>query len=503
MTGLADAFGWPGDGETLDSDQFQAWQSVRAQVLGLGALELVSGDTGFVRAVSLLGQLLESRTFQPEAGEARIQVLDIREASGLEFDHAWFADLVEDRWPPAEDPDPFLPIPVQREAGCPGADPESAGQRAAIAHGRLAGSAATLVQSRPGREGETPLIASPLVAECPLPGQAPEIAPTLFGELGTPAALAGPVRDDRGPPHAGGLSPGGAGLIQRQSACPRSAFLRDRLGAGDHVFNRPGLDAAGRGSLVHRTLDLVWGRLEHSSVLGAMDDGALEELILDCIDQASRRYRTTSGCGAGFFRTQREWLLETLREWFDLERQRTRAFTVIAREQPVTLSLDGLELAFRIDRIDRFEDGSLALIDYKTGAGQSLDDWFHDRPREPQLPLYALSQDGQGHAVGVVSYARVRLGECALAGFMDPARLGGEESLGGHPGLRVVPFRGPCAGGDLSHWRRTLGALAREYLEGDARISPRNGGLCPDCPTPAFCRIPGHLPAGGREDGDA
>ena len=79
---------------------------------------------------------------------------------------------------------------------------------------------------------------------------------------------------------------------------------------------------------------------------------ALEELILECIDQAARRYRTRSGCGAGFFRIQREWLLETLCEWFGLERQRTRAFAVIGREQPVTLLLDGLELAFRIDRID-------------------------------------------------------------------------------------------------------------------------------------------------------
>ena len=123
MTGLADAFGWPGDGEALDSDQFQAWKSVREQVLGLGALELVSGNTGFARAAGLLGQLLESRTFQPEAGEARVQVLDVQEASGLEFDHVWFADLVEERWPPVDVPDPFLPIPVQREAGCPGTDP--------------------------------------------------------------------------------------------------------------------------------------------------------------------------------------------------------------------------------------------------------------------------------------------------------------------------------------------------------------------------------------------
>ncbi len=502
MTDLADALGWPGDGEALNSDQFQACKSVREQVLRLGSLELVAANTGFPRAVGLLGQLLESRTFQPEEGGARVQVLDIREASGLEFDHVWFADLVEDRWPPPEVPDPFLPIPVQREAGCPGTDPELAGQRAAIAHGRLAGSAANLVQSRPQREGEAPLIASPLVADCPRPEQAPATAPTLFSRLGNPAPRTEAVRDDQGPPHAGGPSPGGTGLIQRQSVCPRSAFLRDRLGARDHVFNRPGLDPARRGSLVHRTLYRVWDRLEHSRTLAEMDDSALEHLILECIDQASGRYRTTSGCGAGFFHAQREWLLETLREWLDLERRRTRAFTVIGREQPVTLLLDGLELTFRVDRIDRLEDGSLALIDYKTGTGQSVDDWFHDRPLEPQLPLYALSQTCRGHAVGVVSYARVRLGECALAGFLDPALLGGEEKLGDHPGLKVSPFPGSCTDGDFAHWNRTLGSLAREYLQGDTRINPRNGGVCPSCPTPAFCRMPGHLTAGGRGDGD-
>ena len=502
LTGLLDDLGWPGDDEALDSDLFQAWQSVREQVLRLGTLELVCGHTGLARAVGLLGQLLDNRTFQPEAGDARVQVLGIREAAGLEFDHTWFADLVEDRWPLPETPDPFLPVPVQREAGCPGGDPDAAGQRAAVAHARLAGSTASLVLSRAEREGDTPLIPSPLVADCPHPEQVPEAAPTLFDRLGTPAPWTGSVRDDRGPTRGEGPSPGGTGLIQRQSVCPRSAFLRDRLGAREHAFTRPGLDAGQRGTLVHRTLEGIWGRLGDSSTLKAMDDGTLERLILECIDRASAWYRSRSGCGDGFFRIQQEWLLETLREWFDLERHRTRAFTVIGREQPVILLLEGLELRFRIDRIDRFEDGSLALIDYKTGTGQSVDDWFHDRPQAPQLPLYALSQDHRDEVVGVVAHAWIRLGECVLAGCMDPDRFDGEARLGNHPGLRVAPLRSPPADGTSSHWARTLGALAREYLGGDARINPRNGGLCPDCPTPAFCRIPGNLPAGGGEAGD-
>ena len=501
ITALIDDIGWPGNGIALDSDQFQAREAIREQVLLLSGLEMVHAGTTLAHAVILLVRNLASTTFQPEAPDAAVEVLDIREAAGLHFDHVWFADLTADLWPPPGNSDPFIPISVQREAGCPGTEVSRDSGLAARQHARLAASTPSLWHSRPVRDGDTELMPSPLLRK-KLEAQAslekPDPAPTLAARIHGVRCAIETVEDNTGPPRHVGAAAGGTGLIQRQSACPRSAFLRDRLGAGDHLFNQPGLDPARRGILVHRVLDAVWRKLENSARLSETDEAALDELLRKTIAAASHPERRISGCGDAFFRTQQAWLLDTLREWFALERARAEPFEVVAREEKVELQLEGLELQFKVDRMDRFEDGSLALIDYKTGGGQSIRKWFSERPEEPQLPLYVLSQAKQ-QAVSVVAFARVRLGECVLDGLLDPDHHGISEGLGDHPGLKVSsPDRRSALRPDFAHWRdhaphwqAKLGALAGEFLAGDARINPGNGGVCPHCPTPAFCRSAG------------
>ncbi len=493
---LTGDLGWPAAGQSLDSDQFQAREAILEQVLHLATLEMVHGETGLTRAVALLGRGLAAKTFQPESPETSLEVLDIREAAGLEFDQAWFADLTGEHWPSAPTPDPFLPVGVQRDAGCPDADVTLAHALAARRHARLAASTETLVQSRPRHDGDTQLMPSPLLGNAA--GQPPtsEPAATLASRIQAVRASLDEIDDDNGPPHPGGTVSGGTGLVQRQSRCPRSAFLRDRLGAGDHAFNRPGLDPMRRGTLVHRVLDTVWRRLGDSATLAATDAAALDTLIVTSIDASSGRDRKVSGCGDAFFETQREWLRATLHEWFAIERARTAPFEVIGREEKVPLQLEGLDLSFRIDRMDRFADGSLALIDYKTGGGQSIANWFAERPGDPQLPLYVLSQAAEAIPVSVVAFARVRLGECALDGLLDPERHPDESGLGDHAGLKVnAPVKRSNIRDDYGEWtnhaprwQATLGGLAREFLSGDARIDPGNGGVCRDCSTPAFCR---------------
>ncbi len=501
ITTMIDDLGWPGKDMSLNSDQYQAREAIREQVLQLHSLEQVQGESNLPRAIALLGRALATKTFQPEAPDVSLEVLDIREAAGLRFDHVWFADLTGERWPPAPTPDPFIPVDVQRAAGCPDADVDLANALAARRHGRLAAATDDLVHSRPTHDGDAELIPSPLAGENADAASRPAPTATLALRVHASRAATDPASDDSGPPHPGGAVPGGTGLIQRQSVCPRSAFLRDRLGAGDHLFNRPGLDPARRGTLVHRVLDRVWRELGNSETLAQTESDALDAMISRAINDAGGRDRRVSGCGEKFFHIQQQWLLGTLRQWFALERARSATFEVVAREEKVALQLEALELQFKIDRIDRFSDGSLGLIDYKTGSGQSITDWFDERPREPQLPLYVLSQAGPEQPVSMVAFARVRLGECALDGLLDPERHPDASALGDHPGLKVTPpekrrnVRDGFAHWEdhKPRWRDTLGGLARDFLAGDARINPGNGGLCPDCPTPAFCRSAGDV----------
>jgi DNA helicase-2/ATP-dependent DNA helicase PcrA len=56
-------------------------------------------------------------------------------------------------------------------------------------------------------------------------------------------------------------------------------------------------------------------------------------------------------------------------------------------EQPFSLRLDELRLTGRIDRVDRHQDGSYEIIDYKTGSAKRA----AELQRDLQLGVYALA----------------------------------------------------------------------------------------------------------------
>ena len=71
-------------------------------------------------------------------------------------------------------------------------------------------------------------------------------------------------------------------------------------------------------------------------------------------------------------------------EWLGYEATRL-PFTVVETESARTIKLAGLALDLRLDRIDRLNDGSLLVIDYKTG-NVSPNAWQLPRPDDVQLP---------------------------------------------------------------------------------------------------------------------
>ena len=74
-------------------------------------------------------------------------------------------------------------------------------------------------------------------------------------------------------------------------------------------------------------------------------------------------------------------------EWLQFEAARV-AFEVAETEAGRSVSVGGLAIDLRLDRIDRLNDDSLLVIDYKTGD-VTHKSWERPRPDDVQLPLYA------------------------------------------------------------------------------------------------------------------
>ncbi len=94
--------------------------------------------------------------------------------------------------------------------------------------------------------------------------------------------------------------------------------------------------------------------------------------------------RSSPNCYALIEQERLQRLILTYIEW---EKARP-PFSVHALEQEYSLVLSGLAIRVRVDRIDQVEDKKW-VIDYKSTLPSSKP-WNDERPKEPQLLLYAL-----------------------------------------------------------------------------------------------------------------
>jgi len=239
---------------------------------------------------------------------------------------------------------------------------------------------------------------------------------------------------------------------------------------------------------LHALMAELWGSLQ---TRGRLDAIAPNELAA-AIDQAA-------GTAVAKVRNDRPGVLDgrladlecirlakIAREWLDLERTRG-GFEVVAREERRTLRAGGLEMHGRIDRMDRLDDGSHVLIDYKTGRATSKD-WLEERPDDPQMPLYAL---GATEKIAAIAYARVKTGGMKFIGIAEEAnvlpKVKAFDSWAGWPAL----------------WEKNLDALGREFAAGVAEVDPKRGlKTCKYCDLRPLCRVHERLAAIEDEDGD-
>lgn len=477
------ALGWPGDGG-LDSHEFQQHERMQRVFSELAELGKVRPKMQFVEALSRLGTLATEAVFQPRSPPAPIQILGPLEAAGMDFDAIWLLGMDDQSWPPSPHPNPLLPTALQRELQMPHASAARELAFAASLTERLAQSAASVVASHARSDAEREQRPSPLISDWS-PITATELVPHSSTVLRD--ACASVDRFEPLPAAHSGSTPteqrGGAGLLAAQANCPFSAIARFRLQA--RPLEEPSFAADGAliGSLIHELLQRVWQTLEDSENLARHDAAALQALVgplaeatLDDIgrrrpDIFTPRFRTLEAAR----------LTRLVIDWLELERERRQAFRIHALEQDQTIELDGLRLSARADRVDRLADGSLAVIDYKTGRSVSNDGWFDERLTEPQLPLYCLHGEGE---VRTALLARVRADRpgCTFVGLSaDEGFAPGVETPQNQRGETDWP-------GMLAQWQQALGELAGEIRHGRADPTP-SIQACRYCALGALCRV--------------
>jgi probable DNA repair protein len=467
FSALTEAAGFPGE-RTLDSDEFQA-QAKWHEVLGeFARLDRISKPISREEALATLQRLCRDTLFQPESAAAPIQILGVLESAGLRFDCLWVSGLTDEAWPMEARPNPFIPVALQKKAGVPQASPEASAALDRRLTEEWLAAAGEVIVSSPAKEQDRDLAPSPLITQVPEGTlELPELA--SYRDLLFKSRDLVKIEDAQGPPVSPGPVRGGTRVLADQAACPFRAFARHRLAAEPLEAPLAGPDASDRGRLLHGLMKHIWSELKGSANLHASN-------LVAVIERAAEAAVKEAGIEGRFADLERARLARLADEWLEVEKRR-RPFEIAAVEEKRSLSIAGLELEGRIDRMDRLLEGGggHVLIDYKTGYRVTPKDWAPPRPDDPQLPLYAASAP---EALCAVAFAKLRPGAMRFMG------LGKAKDL--VPNVRAAK-NWPAL---LSDWKVETEALGAAFAAGEAAVDPkRELKTCERCDLQTLCRV--------------
>ncbi len=440
---------WPGDAP-LSSEDFQLDNRWRKLLNEFARLELVIPRISGREAVARLAGLAADTLFQPESPGAVVTVLGPLEAAGLEFDALWLTGASAAEWPPGARPSALLARDLQREYRMPDATPEDGAEFSRRVLRRIVRSAPQCTLSYPAMIGDAAQLPTRLVQGIePEPGgHDPGWFATRYagaGDFEMPAERVPAVRP-------GERVGGGAGVIGLQAEDPFAAFVRGRLNARQLEPYTRGIAPNVRGSLIHTALARLYTGVPDSSALRAWTG---EERRMRITDAVTRAYGRDAHFGDDVLRAllqiEKSRTVALLEKVIELDVQR-RPFAIASIETSTDATLGRVQLSLRCDRIDRMPDGSLVILDYKSGDPDKF--ISRDGPNDLQLIVYSCIAGAPVGGLGLFVVDRKRV-EIDGAGPV----FGASE---GWPAF-------------LAEWQRTVMRLANEMAAGDVRLNSRQG----------------------------
>ena len=433
-------------------DTLRAWEAA------LGELRALTPVLGAVTAAQALRELEAITSAQrrpaplPVAG---VFVLAHPDEVGPGYDAVWLTGFADARWPEPTRLNPLLPRRLQRAHGMPWATPQDALRRSERSLARLCAGVPEVVASWPARLHDYAAGPSPALREFA------ELSREELRGDGRPARPRAATRleilADPAPPWPGTSLRGGAGVLKLQARAPLRAFCQYRLGARALDPVTSGVPPRLQGIAAHRALESLYGPLIDAAGAdptplpsAARADAAAEAALAAVFGEAREPLRT-------LFRLERDRLADALRALLAAEAERP-PFVVEAVERKELVTVAGRTLEVRIDRLDRLADGTLAILDYKTGDAANAGDWLKERLGDAQVPLYAVHLAPEKGAAVLVTLAPA-----------GTEYSGIWERSGAFPGRRRAP-RDDAWSSQLAAWRAQLETLVDELAAGDVRV---------------------------------
>ena len=276
---------------------------------------------------------------------------------------------------------------------------------------------------------------------------------------------------------------GGTGLLRAFATCPFQAFARYRLGLKHWDEPDEGMTPQETGVANHRALELAWQEIGNSDALLALDDEKLNALCRRVVDEVERLYIHELYHLDAIVEIEKHRLYRSLLQWLTMEQAVQRsAFSVVATELEMAVTLNQFEFKFQIDRVDKTDTNEFIVIDYKSSQPK-VKSLLSDDPDEWQLPLYVL---GYSENVLAVSYGIVGTQKPKLIGIRDDTiHFKGLDSVTSAPVESLQSWPAITAS-----WKTKISDMLTRYSSGYANVEPKNrSSSCLYCQFQTLCRI--------------
>lgn len=354
-----------GVGEALCGEGLWANADGRALAGFVEELREAARESGFAlesrELYAVLCDAMERIAVRPPwGGHPRVAIYGLLEARMSRADLVICGGLVEGVWPGSAAPDPLVPPAVLRALGVPGAD-----FRIGLGAHDLAAAlgAPEVVLSYALRDDGAPVVPSRFVLR----------VKALLGELAKDhreqdAVRLGKLLDDAAPAAPYPRPKPDPSPEQRKVAISVTGL--DRLRGDPYQFYASSIlrlrsidaldadpSAAWKGTVVHAILDAWHKAGEPPDGLHAIADEVLNTMSAHPLMRSLWRPRLMAGL---------DWIASEI-----LRQRGEQGRTVLGTEINGAIEVRGVRLHGRADRIDRLADGSLAVVDYKTGKPPS------------------------------------------------------------------------------------------------------------------------------------
>ena len=484
--------GWPGkvapgtDKQSVLSKRHQGFEAWKDCLNQLCSLNQILGPINRLEVLNHLTHITRSKPFQSKTPEHSIQVIGLLESSGMQFDYLWVMGCHHEALPAHPEPNPFIPYEIRNKYSIPRSNPQRELKFTEQSLTRLLMAAPDVHFSHPLHEGDMDLEMSPLLKRFPQDKKAPYLSNRIKDQVRamnqlekfTEPAFLQVTDSEKNQYGTQGISSGYA-LLKDQVDCPFRAFARHRLNSQRTPVAEIDFDNLDRGNLIHKALELFWDKTRNRKNLSNLSHGILEKRIEECVQEALKLCSQRTTGQTQFNKLEIERNVRLIHDWLlNIERERPD-FQVLHNEEDVSINLCGIKLSLRIDRIDEIPGKGLLLIDYKTGREAKPAEWFAEKIRAPQLPLYATAQPPVG-----LAYGHLTLGKPEFKGTADLP-------LGKLKNYDFAKDTGCSTWKELlSYWKNNLNRVADEFLQGNNQVLPVNKGEpCLHCEFNSLCRI--------------